>query len=100
MKLNLAAGRSSQRGCGEAGDLPQKFFQGFFIFSSDIFGRRGFTRHAGGGFGFAEKLLGEAGARGGGQTQRHLAAGSAPATTVNQISESAVERGWEEISKI
>ena len=76
MELNFAAGGRGEGGGGEAGDLAEEFFQGFFLFGGDRFGGDGFGGDGfSGGLGFAEELPGETGAGGGRQTQGHLAMG-------------------------
>jgi hypothetical protein len=69
MELNFAASDRGEGGGGQAGDLAQELFQGFLVFSADGFGGAAF----GSGLGFAEELLGEAGAGGGSETQGHFA---------------------------
>ncbi len=47
MKLNFAAGGCCECGRGQAGDLAQEFFEGFFLFrvvQSNLFGSRLFRR--------------------------------------------------------
>lgn len=37
MELDFATDGGSEGGSGQAGDLPQEFFQGFLVFRSDVF---------------------------------------------------------------
>jgi hypothetical protein len=65
MQLNFAAGDGGERRGGQAGDLAQKFFQGFFVIGGDAFRGDGFSGDGcSGGLGFAKKLLGKTGAGG------------------------------------
>ena len=72
MELDFAAGGRGEGGGGQAGDLAEEFFQGCFIFRSDVFGGDVFCIAGGGGLAFAEEFLGEASAGSGGQPQGHL----------------------------
>ena len=89
MELNFAAGGRSQSGRGKAGDLPQEFFQGFFVFGSDgcnggsVCGGSGSPRN------FWARRVPEAAGR-----RKVISPRTAPpTTTVYQISDSVTGQG-------